>query len=727
MLCSRDQTHGRRCLRRALGLVAAMLLAATAVGGDVTRVVVEDFESPKPWRTWAGDSAPLPSGGLRAVTDRPHGGARCGSFFFDTSCRHGYVAGELGYPFPPDVTAIRFWARTDGSVRLTVRALDSSGQTHQISVPQHKGDWRRVVLDTTKPWPHHFGGANDGVMHQPFTTIYFLRETGSDPEKGTIYIDDLDVLTTASAELVRQGLMKHYWESFVVTLKTDVPGNLFYPGKPTRGVLTVPPTPDASDVEIGGQLFDAAGAVVSSLPPVALNPGNDFSAPVQLPDGPGFYRVALEAGAGEGAKRAETRYAVIPSNSALDRRDPDSPFGVNTHFNQGWPADSGAIAKRAGVAWIRDGEASLEDRALPVAKANQLCYLPCFTHWRGPLAARFREKLQQAGGAVPAWDFTDVVDWHRKYAEKYGDDVECYDLMNEPHGPWSQVLGGGWYGGKWLETFAQFGRQVTEAIHEADPGAKVLWEDVDQLMWYKRFPELGVGETIDGISPHPYNLHRSRPLPEEQPTISQLPDYHAFVRRHNLRWMLWSGEVGFSSFTLAETTGAGFYTPHSELEQAQMLVRMMVVQLANGVEKIFWYDFRNDGWDPHNPEHNFGLIRHDGTPKPAVVAYANLAHRLTGAGWLGEYGIGGGADAYVCTTGETGDPLLIAWVRRGARTEPVPVASDVPVVAVTDIFGATQTVSVRGHSLRLELTESPVYVSGLTPEDVQPFLTRTVR
>ena len=75
-----------------------------------------------------------------------------------------------------------------------------------------------------------------------------------------------------------------------------------------------------------------------------------------------------------------------------------------------------------------------------------------------------------------------------------------------------------------------------------------------------------------------------------------------------------AGEVGFSSFRLTDKTPTRFYAPYTEAMQAAMLVRMFVLQLSAGVDKIFWYDFLNDGWETHNPEHNFGLIRRDLLP-----------------------------------------------------------------------------------------------------------------
>jgi hypothetical protein len=378
----------------------------------------------------------------------------------------------------------------------------------------------------------------------------------------------------------------------------------------------------------------------------------------------------------------------------------------------------GQLVKKTGIAWIRDGEARIEDCALPVAKTNNLCYMPCFTQtnppWSQPL-----EKYKDAQGN---WDFSDVVEWHRKYAEKYGKDIDCYDLKNEPHGLWGGVLGGSWYGGNWQTVFVKYGRQVTQAIKAADPGAKVIWEDVTSLLWYRQFFDLGAADTIDSISPHPYNM-KSNPFPEEQGMAEQMSDFKNFGKEHNLSWEVISGEVGFPSYRLPDPPPPSqFYPAYTELQQAQFLVRMMVGQLSRGVKRIFYYDFRNDGVDPYNPECNFGLVTYDLSPKPAVVAYANLIYHLKNCRWLGRYTIGGGGYAYAYIPEHSSKPALIAWMKESAKTEPVPVPSDVKELTITDIFGNSVIGRVENHLLQLNLSGTPVYVEGFDEADIKPLV-----
>jgi hypothetical protein len=85
-------------------------------------------------------------------------------------------------------------------------------------------------------------------------------------------------------------------------------------------------------------------------------------------------------------------------------------------------------------------------------------------------------------------------------------------------------------------------------------------------------------------------------------------------------------------------TEVGWYVQHpgerqatcTELVQAAYFARLYLLGRAasNGAVPIYWYDFQNDGTDPLEREHNFGLIRWDFSPKPAYQAAAVVASML---------------------------------------------------------------------------------------------------
>jgi hypothetical protein len=650
--------------------------------------------------SWARDGHEGP-GSLKIEYDFSKGGSYVGWYY------EGFLPGQ--------VQEVGFLVYADKPMTISLRLADVTGQIHQQQKPVEKTNvWQKVVFTVPEKSGHFWGGKNDGRVHQPFRWLMVGIEKPGPEAKGTVLIDDLQAESPLSASEIQEARVEHYWKSASLSFETRVPGNLFYPADNVSAELKVPVPPGNLEITVTGKIVNAQRTLVKEISGIKLSLKNSFTAALVLPGELGFYYVVLKMSNGTHTRMCEGRYGVIPENPFLDKKEPESPFGVNTHFNQGWPARIGRIVKRAGLGWIRDCEARPEDAAFPVAKENHLCYMPCFTSFRDPGWLK-KDKNGK-------WDFGPAIEFHRKFARKYGSEIDYYDLINEPQNSFGPVFGGDWSGGPWQKVLAEYGKTITRVIKTEDPTAKILWEDGDIIMYYRHFYDLGVADSIDLISPHVYNMHRNRFLPEEQPSLDLYPEFFRFVREHRLPWKLWHGEVGFSSFKLTPKTPTHFYTPTTELVQAQWLVRMMVVQLAKGAEKIFWYDFMNDGWEPDNPEHNFGLIRADETPKPAVVAYAFLTHQLRQSRWLGTYTIGGGADAYVYAAQKSGQPILIAWQRRGQAIESLRIPGSTQEVRVTDIFGVSQKYPVADHSLKLKFTETPVYIEGLTLDDIKPFV-----
>jgi hypothetical protein len=80
-------------------------------------------------------------------------------------------------------------------------------------------------------------------------------------------------------------------------------------------------------------------------------------------------------------------------------------------------------------------------------------------------------------------------------------------------------------------------------------------------------------------------------------------------------------EVGF--YTSFGRPG-GDHPPTDEPSAAVYSVRTVLEHFASGVERTYFYELINPGTDQTNPEMNFGLLRHDYSPKPAFTALKNL-------------------------------------------------------------------------------------------------------
>ncbi len=702
----------------ALGVCTAFLQSASLMVG--AELPLEDFAIPQTSYLGTGPGA---AGARVALGWVEAGHLSKGALKVDYDFTAGGTSTQWIYSgwLSPQPTALRFYAKGAKGAHVIATLTDSSRQCHQFWFTLSGSEWERFDVPLKGDTEHeHWGGSDDGVIHDPLTALQ-IGPVSHDKEKGTLFIDEVAVQSEASESELARSRVEFLAKSAGLNVAPSQLAGIFSTKDAKWATLSLDGVPVSVDeVLVHLTCTDANGHSKEGLPKqILLKRSEGFARKLDLQSPIGYYNVSYRLAVRESEIEKEAApgsfvYAVIPENPVTGK-DPKSPFGVCTHFN-GWPAEIGKLVKKAGIAWIYNDINTMPDVVVPVARENHLCYLPVFTWYTHPL-----EQNKDKDGN---WDWSDVAAKYRKYAETYGKEIDFYDIGGEPHSKWGAVFGGDWDGGPWQKPYLKFGRQMTQALKQGNPGATILWPDIDVMMWYRQFFDLGAADTIEIVAPHPYNLHRLNPYPEDQPMINQsLPDFYRLVRKHELNWRVWDDEVGFSSFRLAETTPGNLYSPCTELQQAQLLVRLIVLQLVNGVEKIFWYDFRNDGTDPTAPEHNFGLIRYDYTPKPSLVAYANLIDQLRQSRWLGSYHIGGGAFAYAFVD-RAKKPKLVAWVKQGSATLGIRVPSNIKQISMTDIFGTTLMGEVTNHQYPLPLSETPIFVEGLTDEDITAFVTK---
>jgi hypothetical protein len=118
---------------------------------------------------------------------------------------------------------------------------------------------------------------------------------------------------------------------------------------------------------------------------------------------------------------------------------------------------------------------------------------------------------------------------------------------------------------------------------------------------------------LSAISVHPYAFWSE---------IDRAPDYWNAVRRMPVRTA--------RPFVSSESGISNYGTRITAATQASYLARMFIYDHMAHIPVSIWYDWRDDGRDPLEPEHHFGLLDVNGKPKPAYVALATLVHQTAG-------------------------------------------------------------------------------------------------
>jgi hypothetical protein len=168
-----------------------------------------------------------------------------------------------------------------------------------------------------------------------------------------------------------------------------------------------------------------------------------------------------------------------------------------------------------------------------------------------------------------------------------------------------------------------------------------------------------------------------------------------------------SGEWGYSSV----------WRDMSDEKQGALLAREMLTNLANGIPISIWYDWRDDGVDPNEAEHHFGMVRngyqggrdHVFEPKPAYLAARTLSESFDGYVYQRRLSVGSERD-YILVFSKGEDLRFAAWTI-SASPHRVIVFDKAGTFRITKHNGENAgTVSATQEGLKIELSTSPLYL-----------------
>jgi exo-beta-1,3-glucanase (GH17 family) len=128
----------------------------------------------------------------------------------------------------------------------------------------------------------------------------------------------------------------------------------------------------------------------------------------------------------------------------------------------------------------------------------------------------------------------------------------------------------------------------------------------------------GAGGYFDAISAHPYTYPVTPAQSAPTDAWGQLVGMHNTMAAHgDGNKQIWITEFG------APTNGPNIAGDHvSEAVQAQIATEAVTLfRKWNWSGPFFWYDYQDDGTSTADSQNFFGLVRADGSFKPAYYAY----------------------------------------------------------------------------------------------------------
>lgn len=291
----------------------------------------------------------------------------------------------------------------------------------------------------------------------------------------------------------------------------------------------------------------------------------------------------------------------------------------------------------AGSAWVRididwsliestkgDPDWARTDRAVHGARERGLDVLGLIAYtpsWARP---------EGTSDKHPPSRSTDFAAFAARAVARYRDvGVRHWEMWNEPN------LTRFWEPRPDPGAYAQLLRAAAGAIRDVDPDAVIVsgglspasddGEEVAPARFLEAVYASGGGGSFDAVGHHPY--HFPCPLDTDgswNAWRAVLPELRELMVRHgDADKRIWLTEYGAPTGT----------SPRAVSDEGQ--ARFVEDAFATARETawigpLFWYSYRDAGRDLEQPEHNFGLVRHDFEPKPALRVFEDVMARMDG-------------------------------------------------------------------------------------------------
>jgi polysaccharide biosynthesis protein PslG len=391
--------------------------------------------------------------------------------------------------------------------------------------------------------------------------------------------------------------------------------------------------------------------------------------------------------------------------------------GVNIHFSRGHERDLDLIAA-AGFKFIRMdfvwGEIERQKGAYNWSAYDELTanldrrglrayYILDYSNplyeetvvAKNPISGVEQKSLAspQHPGSVAAF-----ARWAAAAAEHFHGRHVVWEIWNEPNITF-------WQPKPDVRQYTALALATLKAVRAADPQATIVAPAASGFAWpfLESFLQSGALDYLDGVSVHPYRP-ASRPpetAAKDFQTLRALIETNAPPARKNSIPII-SGEWGYSS----NVKGV------SPATQAAFIARQQLANLWNGLPISIWYDWKNDGPDPNENEHNFGTVTPDLTPKPAYLAIKTLTHELAGFRVASRHDAGSPDDFVLIMTNAAGATKLAAWTLKEPHALALPLQpAAAQEISIVNGEGQETKIEIKAGQFMLPLTSAPQYVT----------------
>jgi polysaccharide biosynthesis protein PslG len=379
-------------------------------------------------------------------------------------------------------------------------------------------------------------------------------------------------------------------------------------------------------------------------------------------------------------------------------------LGVNIHFTDPRPGEIKMLAD-AGVRWVRmDFKWDATERAkgeYDFSAYDRL--MSALTPYKiRPLFILDYGNPLYDGGGPPRSDEARraFARWAVAAAKHFAGHGVVWETYNEPN------LKQFWQPGPNVDEYVALALAVGRALRSAVPNERLIGPGTSGV----DFPFLeacfkaGLLNYWSAVSVHPYRQSDPETAADDYCRLRKMIASYAPGKQIEII----SSEWGYSDIWRGMT----------EQKQSEYLARAMLTNAANGISISIWYDWRNDGADPNEAEHHFGLVRNEYQPdrdqvfrpKPAYLAAQTLNAKLGGYRFERRIAVGNDND-YVFIFTRARETRIAAWTTTSTSHRIVIPFGEgqFRVSLVTGESAGSVTAGPQG--LTVEISTSPIYLS----------------
>lgn len=382
-------------------------------------------------------------------------------------------------------------------------------------------------------------------------------------------------------------------------------------------------------------------------------------------------------------------------------------FGVNIHFTDARPGEMKMLAA-SGVKWIRMDFAwsgTEREKGQYDFRAYERLLKSLDEYGIKALFILDYSNRHYDQGLSP---YTDegrqaFARWAAAAAKHFQGRGILWEMYNEPNiGFWKPKPN--------AEDYIKLAIEVGKAIRKEAPGEIYIGPATSQIdmKFLEACFQAGLLEYWDGVSVHPYRQSPPETVLPEYQKLAELISKYAPAGK---KIPIISGEWGYSAV----------WRNYDEARQGKYLPRQWLTNLAAGVPISIWYDWHDDGPDPKEAEHHFGMVAypyHEGRdpvydPKPAFQAAQALSTVLAGYRFVERLPLKTekSESCHALKFEKDGKTALAVWCQEDGQTAAVQINLPRGRYRVVDYLGKEQGIKeVTSAPADLEIGDTPLYL-----------------